>query len=39
MAAVTWLWVAFTAFMAVRAALMWLRVRTDHWMVLGATRP
>ena len=37
--AVTWLWVAFTAFMAVRAALMWLRVRTDHWMVLGATRP
>ena len=38
-AAVTWLWVAFTAFMAVRAALMWLRVRSDHWMVLGATRP
>jgi len=37
--AVTWLWVAFTAFMAVRAALMWLRVRTGHWMVLGATRP
>ena len=36
--AVVWLWAAFTAFMAVRATLMWLRVRTDRWMVTGATR-
>ncbi len=36
--AVTWLWVAFTAFMGVRATLMWMRVRTDRWMVAGATR-
>jgi putative MATE family efflux protein len=35
--AVTWLWVAFTVFMSVRATLMWLRVRTDRWMVTGAT--
>jgi putative MATE family efflux protein len=34
--AVTWLWVAFTVFMSVRACLMWLRVRTDRWMVTGA---
>jgi putative MATE family efflux protein len=37
--AVTWLWVAFTAFMSVRATLMWLRVRTDRWMVTGAIHP
>ncbi len=36
--AVTWLWLAFTAFMSVRATLMWMRVRTDRWMVTGATR-
>ena len=36
--AVTWLWIAFTVFMAVRAALMWARVRTDHWLVTGAAR-
>ncbi|WP_307836110.1 MATE family efflux transporter [Phycicoccus sonneratiae] len=36
--AVTWLWVAFTVFMAVRGTLMWMRVRTDRWMVVGATR-
>lgn len=36
--AVTWLWLAFTAFMAIRALLMWARVRTDRWMVTGATR-
>ncbi len=36
--AVTWLWLAFTVFMSVRATLMWLRVRTDRWMVTGATR-
>ena len=36
--AVTWLWLAFTAFMAIRGVLMWARVRTDRWMVPGATR-
>jgi len=36
--AVTWLWLAFTAFMAIRGVLMWARVRTDTWMVTGATR-
>jgi Na+-driven multidrug efflux pump len=36
--AVVWLWIAFTAFMAVRGTLMWMRVRTDTWMVTGATR-
>ncbi|MGL5930255.1 MAG: MATE family efflux transporter, partial [Dermatophilaceae bacterium] len=36
--ALVWLWLAFTAFMAVRATLMWARVRTDRWMVTGATR-
>ena len=35
--AVVWLWIAFTAFMSVRGTLMWLRVRTDRWMVTGAT--
>jgi MATE family, multidrug efflux pump len=35
--ALTWLWVGFTVFMSVRATLMWLRVRTDRWMVTGAT--
>ncbi len=34
--AMTWLWLAFTGFMAVRAVLMWLRIRTDRWMVVGA---
>lgn len=36
--AVTWLWLAFTGFMAIRGVLMWARVRTDRWMVTGATR-
>ena len=36
--AVMWLWLAFTGFMAIRAVLMWARVRTDGWMVTGATR-
>ncbi len=36
--AVTWLWIAFTLFMAVRGTLMWARVRTDRWMVTGAAR-
>ena len=34
--AVVWLWIAFTAFMSVRGTLMWMRVRTDRWMVTGA---
>jgi MATE family, multidrug efflux pump len=37
--AVTWLWVGFTVFMSVRGTLMWLRVRTDRWMVTGAAPP
>ncbi len=36
--AVVWLWIAFTAFMSVRGTLMWMRVRTDRWMVTGAIR-
>ncbi|GIL34816.1 MATE family efflux transporter [Phycicoccus sp. DTK01] len=36
--ALIWLWLAFTAFMAVRGTLLWLRVRTDRWMVTGAPR-
>ena len=36
--AVTWLWIAFTVFMSVRAMLMWARVRTDRWMVTGPVR-
>lgn len=36
--AVMWLWFAFTVFMGIRAMLMWARVRTDRWMVTGATR-
>jgi MATE family, multidrug efflux pump len=36
--ALTALWVAFTAFMAIRGALFWWRVRTDHWAVTGAAR-
>jgi putative MATE family efflux protein len=35
--ALTWLWLGFTVFMSVRGTLMWLRVRTDRWMVTGAT--
>ena len=37
--AVQWLWAAFTAFMLIRGALFWRRVRSDHWMVTGARRP
>ncbi len=36
--AVTWLWVAFTAFMAIRGVTLWWRLRTDQWLVTGATR-
>lgn len=34
----TWLWVAYGAFIAARLATLWLRQRSDAWMVLGATR-
>ena len=34
--AVVWLWIAFTVFMSVRGTVMWMRVRTDRWMVTGA---
>ncbi|MGD8148691.1 MATE family efflux transporter [Ornithinimicrobium sp. Y1694] len=33
-----WLWIAFTGFMAVRAAGLLWRARGDAWMVVGATR-
>ncbi len=36
--AVTVLWVAFTAFMAIRAVFFWWRVRGDRWAVTGAAR-
>ncbi|CCH75417.1 MATE efflux family protein [Nostocoides australiense Ben110] len=36
--AITWLWVAFTGFMLVRAVFLGWRVRSDRWMVLGAGR-
>ena len=36
--AVTWLWVGFTTFMIVRALMLWWRVRSDAWLVLGARR-
>ena len=32
------LWVAFTAFMAIRGALFWWRIRSDRWLVTGASR-
>ncbi|MFK5688167.1 MATE family efflux transporter [Ornithinimicrobium sp. LYQ92] len=37
-AGLVWLWVAFTGFMAVRAALMWRRAQGERWMVVGAVR-
>ena len=36
--AMFWLWVAFTGFMAIRAAILGMRVATDRWMVTGAPR-
>jgi putative MATE family efflux protein len=36
--AVTVLWLAFTAFMAIRACFFWWRVRSDAWLVTGAAR-
>lgn len=32
------LWIAFSAFMLIRAAGLWWRARGDGWMVAGATR-
>jgi putative MATE family efflux protein len=37
-AAMTALWVAFMAFMAIRLGFLWFRVRGDDWIVLGAER-
>ena len=31
-----WLWAALVAFMATRAAFLWVRWRSDRWIVLGA---
>ena len=31
----TWLWVAYGGFMAARLATLFLRERSDHWLVLG----
>jgi putative MATE family efflux protein len=36
--AVTVLWLAFTAFMGVRACFLWWRIRGEAWAVTGATR-
>ncbi|MGC3995892.1 MAG: MATE family efflux transporter [Propionicimonas sp.] len=36
--AVAVLWVVFTAFMAIRWAFLWYRVRGDGWLVAGASR-
>lgn len=32
----TWLWIAYGAFIAARLATLYARQRGDHWMVLGA---
>ncbi len=32
----TWLWAAYGAFIAARLVTLWLRQRSDRWMVLGA---
>jgi putative MATE family efflux protein len=37
-AGLVWLWVAFSAFMLLRAVVFLLRARSDVWMVTGATR-
>ncbi len=33
----TWLWVAYGGFIAARLVTLWLRQRSDAWMILGAT--
>ena len=35
-AALQLLWWSFTAFMAFRLVALWLRARTDRWLVTGA---
>jgi len=37
-AGLVWLWVAFSAFMVLRAVVFVLRSRSDRWMVTGAKR-
>ena len=36
-AAMAVLWVVFNAFMAIRWAFLWFRVRGDAWLVTGAS--
>jgi putative MATE family efflux protein len=36
-AGLSWLWATLVGFMALRAAVMWWRWRSDRWIVLGAT--
>ena len=31
------MWLAFTLLMSLRAGVLWMRMRTDRWLVLGAT--
>lgn len=33
----TWLWIAYAGFIAARLVTLWLRQRSDVWMVLGST--
>lgn len=37
-ASMTALWLAFIAFMVIRWAFLWHRLRSDRWMVLGVAR-
>lgn len=36
--ALAWLWIGFTGFLTLRAAMLGWRARGDDWLVLGATR-
>ena len=38
-AGIGWLWASIIALMAARVVPLWLRFRTDRWMVLGAADP
>ena len=33
-----WLWAALAVFMATRAIMLWIRWRSDRWLILGAGR-
>ena len=33
-----WLWAALTLFMVARLVTLWLRYRTDRWLITGAVR-